>query len=101
MLHVLFLALTLVGLGSAILGLIAHTRGMRATPYYGVTAAAFTVAGIGNVVMGDSNAYLQAVAAAVNAWLWWHSGGGDGTKRRLKSWASRFQGIRRTAPSHT
>lgn len=44
--------------------------------------------------------YLNAAATAWHAWLWWNSGGGDGTKRRLKKWAGRFQGVRRTAPSN-
>ena len=39
-----------------------------------------------------------AALGAINAWGWWHGGGGDGTRRRLKSWARRFQGVRRTAP---
>lgn len=43
--------------------------------------------------------YMNVAGAAWFGWLWWHSGGGDGTRRRLKSWAGRFQGIRRTAPS--
>lgn len=44
--------------------------------------------------------YLNAGFAAWHAWVWWSSGGGDGIRRRLKSWARRFQGVRRTAPSH-
>lgn len=39
-----------------------------------------------------------AALAALNAWAWWHGGGGDGTRRRVKSWARRFRGVRRTAP---
>lgn len=39
-----------------------------------------------------------AAMGALNAWIWWKGGGGDGTRRRLKSWARRFQGVRRTAP---
>lgn len=42
-----------------------------------------------------------------NAWLcgwftylWWH-GGGDGTRRRLRSLRRRFTGVRRTAPQPT
>lgn len=43
---------------------------------------------------------LTAGCTALFVWMWWHNGGGDDTKRRLKSWAGRFQGVRRTAPSH-
>jgi hypothetical protein len=43
--------------------------------------------------------YLHAGIAAWCAWMWWNSGGGDDTKRRLKRWASRFHGVRRTAPA--
>ncbi len=58
-----------------------------------------TGGGIGSALAGwTSNVYLHAVFAAWMAWAWWHSGGGDGTRRRLKSWARRFQGVRRTAP---
>ena len=45
-------------------------------------------------------AYIGAVCTAGYAWQWWTSGGGDGTRRQLESWARRFQGTRRTAPSH-
>lgn len=41
---------------------------------------------------------IGAASTALSAWSWWHGGGGDGTRRRLKSWARRFQGVRRTAP---
>jgi membrane protein implicated in regulation of membrane protease activity len=43
-------------------------------------------------------ASVFAAMGAVNAWLWWNGGGGDGTRRRLRRWARRFQGVRRTAP---
>lgn len=43
--------------------------------------------------------YLNVGGAALFAWLWWHSGGGDGPRRRFKSWARRFQAVRRTAPA--
>lgn len=32
------------------------------------------------------------------AWTWWKGGGGDGTRRRLRSLARVFRGVRRTAP---
>lgn len=43
-------------------------------------------------------AAVNGGAAVWAAWAWWHSGGGDGTRRRLKAWARRFRGVRRTAP---
>jgi hypothetical protein len=38
---------------------------------------------------------INAAAFAVSAWLWWHDGGDD-TKRRLRVWATRSRGTRRT-----
>ena len=61
-----------------------------------------TGGGVGSAIAGwTSNVYLHAGFTAWMAWAWWNSGGGDDTKRRLKSWARRFQAVRRTAPSHT
>jgi len=42
--------------------------------------------------------FMAAASTAMYGWLWWKGGGGDGTRRRLRSWARRFQGVRRTAP---
>lgn len=42
---------------------------------------------------------INAAAFAITAWLWWHDGGGDDTKRRLRGWARKFRGVRRTAPA--
>jgi hypothetical protein len=39
-----------------------------------------------------------AGALALSLWSWWNAGGGDGTKRRLRSWGRKFRGVRRTAP---
>ena len=56
--------------------------------------------GIGSAIAGwTSNVYLHAALGAWSAWNWWNSGDGDGTRRRLKSWTRRFQGVRRTAPA--
>lgn len=46
-------------------------------------------------------ASVFAALGSINAWIWWNGGGGDGTRRRLKAWTSRFQGVRRTAPVHS
>lgn len=43
-------------------------------------------------------AALYAACGAVNFYVWWHRGGGDGTKRRLRSLVRKFTPVRRTAP---
>lgn len=42
---------------------------------------------------------IAAGGFALSAWAWWHDGGGNDTKRRLRRLARRFRGVRRTAPS--
>lgn len=51
-------------------------------------------------ILSDSKvmAGFSASAVAVGAWMWWNSGGGDGTRRLLRDLARRFRGVRRTAP---
>ena len=49
---------------------------------------------------GTIAACIMAALCAVFLWLWWTSGGGKKTKRRLKK-ARRFIGVRRTAPVTT
>lgn len=44
-------------------------------------------------------AALDAAVVAYALWLWWNNGGGDNTRRRLRRWAARFRGVRRTAPA--
>lgn len=52
-----------------------------------------------SVVDGSPKAAsMNAGAAAFFIWSWWNSGGGDGTRRRLRKSARTFRGIRRTAP---
>lgn len=90
----------LPGLIASVLALIATDRGMRATPYYAAAAIAFGLSGVLLALDGGTiPTVLAAGAAAAHACAWWHDGGGDGTRRRLKAWSSRFHGIRRTAPS--
>lgn len=36
---------------------------------------------------------------ALDLYRWWHGGGGDGTRRRLRRLAGHFRGVRRTAPT--
>jgi hypothetical protein len=55
-----------------------------------------------HLVLTDGRPVYAAVNAAALAWalwLWWNGGGGDGTRRRLRRLAGRFQGVRRTAPA--
>ncbi len=44
-------------------------------------------------------ALVDAAVCAYLAHLWWTGGGGSGTRRRLRALASRFRGVRRTAPA--
>lgn len=44
---------------------------------------------------------LWSVSAALLAWSWWNSGGGDDTRRRLREAARPFKAVRRTTPVTT
>lgn len=55
----------------------------------------------GLICMLDQNwfgMWLFAALMAASLILWWISGGGDGTKRRLRKLKEKFEGKRRTAP---
>jgi hypothetical protein len=85
----------------AVLQYLALTNRITAKRYSGWMVVINTGSGVLCAVNGWTTVlYLNAGFVAWHAWLWWHSGGGDGPKRRLRSWARRFQGVRRTAPSH-
>lgn len=43
-------------------------------------------------------AFFEAFVGSIYLIIWWHSGGGDNTKRRLKKFKEKFVGQRRTAP---
>ncbi|KAB7835484.1 hypothetical protein [Streptomyces mobaraensis] len=60
-----------------------------------IASLLFTLSG----VLASSTGYASYAAGntAFAGWLWWESGGGDDTKRRLRRWAGRFQGARCTA----
>lgn len=83
------------------LGALTYHKGLIAKRDLLGVAALATVPSIVAFCLDGITYMASAFAAlgAVNAWIWWHGGGGDDTKRRLKSWARRFQGVRRTAPS--
>jgi hypothetical protein len=67
---------------------------------HGGNAAANALVLLGNVIHGSTTlASISAAVMALSLWQWWNSGGGDDTKRRLRKWARKFQGVRRTAPA--
>lgn len=76
----------------------------RRLPLYqinGLMSLGNALSALSNILTADTTAAsVSAGFAALSGWLWWKGGGGDDTKRRLKRWARRFQGVRRTAPSH-
>lgn len=66
----------------------------------GIAAVACLIRVVGLVLDDAPQGYyaIEAGLFASAAWSWWHRGGGDGTRRRLRRLAARFQGVRRTAP---
>lgn len=82
-------------------GLLADlTRRTARTTVYALMSAGATLAFFASAALGHRTlAVFFAVSAGLFAWLWWHSGGGDGTKRRLRRLAGRFHSVRRTAPA--
>ncbi|MGW3563517.1 hypothetical protein ACWDSL_06385 [Streptomyces sp. NPDC000941] len=88
------LALIVVGLVAAALGWLPYYKA------YGLMAVSQVLIGSVNFLAGNTSAAsISAAAAAFTAWYWWNGGGGDGTRRRLRRWARRFRGVRRTAPA--
>jgi len=52
----------------------------------------------------SGNHAMTAYNSGICAWCahrWWTGGGGDGTRRRLRSLRRRFSPVRRTAPAMT
>lgn len=93
-----------IGALTAILAVVADVLLGRATLHrtFGWNAFAYgclTVAAV--ALYWPLWASLYAGIAAVFEWAWWHSGGGHGTKRRLRRLRARFAGVRRTAPAST
>ncbi|MGV2914664.1 hypothetical protein [Streptomyces alfalfae] len=85
--------LTVVGSTGLLLGRI------RETPAYGMCAAGCLIVVVADAIGGPTPlTSVWAAGAAYHGWQWWNSGGGDDTKRRMKRWGRRFQGVRRTAP---
>lgn len=93
----------LIGLGLAILAvsLAAVVLGWITTiQAYGLIAVSQTVTCAAGFLLGHVGiAAAAGGVAAWNAWKWWNGGGGDGTRKRLRRWARRFHGVRRSAPA--
>lgn len=95
----MIIALWWFGVAAAALGVLTFVCGRGSWAVNGWFAVA-------NVLLMAAHALAhQRIPAGAHAallagalWLWWRKGGGDGTKRRLKSLARRFRGVRRTAP---
>ena len=84
---------------NTVMVILVDRKRITSQQYNAYSFIASTVAGVVSAYQGWTVAlYMAAVAAALSAWAWWHGGGGDGTRRRLKLWAGRFRGVRRTAP---
>jgi hypothetical protein len=78
----------------------ALTRRLAMRHLYAFLTGAAIVWGVRGAREGDTAAtVIDAALAAFYAWRWWKNGGGDDTKRRLRSLGRRFSPVRRTAPS--
>jgi hypothetical protein len=88
------------GLLITMLSLLWMASRITTRQYTGAMTVLYAAASVGCAIAGwTSVLYLSIAGAAWFAWMWWNSGCGDDTKRRLKSWSRRFQGVRRTAPA--
>lgn len=66
---------------------------------YGLAAAANAAFAIAEFLQFHPWGGINALACAYQLWMWWKSGGGDDTKRRLRKLGRAFTGVRRTAPA--
>lgn len=97
--HPLTLVLTGISSGISLAGVLLLFLTTHQRTGYALVAWGVALSGLRNVLGG--HALWAAIDAGLTAWvlwMWWHRGGGDGTRRRLRRWARRFQGVRRTAP---
>ena len=97
------IALALAGNAFLLCGFVAWATGRMCTHQRnGMFALAYPWFWISNMIEHNHLwAVLDAAFFAWFAWSWWNGGGGDDTKRRLRKWARKFQGVRRTAPAAT
>lgn len=94
------MALTVIGSALVVCGLIGAFSGrLRRYQCDGLYALSFVPFEIYSVRTGNRFwIVVDAVGFAVFAYRWWTGGGGDGTRRRLRSLRPRFTPSRRTAP---
>ncbi|MET8681982.1 hypothetical protein ABZW18_31500 [Streptomyces sp. NPDC004647] len=93
-LHALALAVYLVSVAAVVAGRC------RFPAFYGGIAITCALCTLDALRTGDTaTAVTTGAVCAWCAYLWWHGGGGDGTRRRLRTWRSRFHAVRRTAPA--
>ncbi|AYG77902.1 hypothetical protein DWB77_00009 [Streptomyces hundungensis] len=78
----------------------ALTGRLSARHFYALLTTAMLIRSIANIAQGKAlYAATDAALTAYYAWRWWKNGGGDDTKRRLRSVAKGFTPTRRTAPT--
>lgn len=90
-----------IGLGVALFAvagcLTGRVSSARIDFLFGVANGLYALQGVrgghwlGAVISGAFSAYCF--------YAWWHGGGGDHTRRRLRQLRRRFEGVRRTAPA--
>lgn len=95
------LALTVTGCSLFAAGFAAHAMGrLGKHALNGLFVAANSFNLVASVLMHNRvTGGICAGSLALSAWVWWNGGGGDATKRRLRKWARKFTGVRRTAPA--
>lgn len=75
------------------------TRRIPTYVSYGLDAVAHGFASVAAITGGERvMAVWFAGLCAFSLYAWWHRGGGDGTRRRLRALRGVFRGVRRTAP---
>lgn len=95
------LALSSTGCALALCGLTGQlTHRIRTHHAHGLMAVSYLLYLTAALLQHHhTRAVFWAAGLAWFTWLWWHNGGSDGTRRRLREWRRRFEGVRRTAPA--